>query len=207
MGKVAVTLLAALCTVVVFAPATAGTVEQAVVMADPQMQVKAGAVQGCGFRLRLMPQSIAGLRSVVLLDASFNLYSEGLGLLKGGAMEVPIVGGKPGKPSNRPIESFWMKAQGADPTAPKGDKVLPAETKGYLLYGVPFESINALFEAVWSKAPITVGARLKGEPMDRIYVGSPEVSDADDQQGHECMARLISQMQKELEADKTAPGR
>lgn len=75
--------------------AQAGTIEQATVLADPQMQVKAGALQGCGFRLRVMPLSISGLRSVVLLDASFNLYSDGLGLLKGGAMEVPIVGASP----------------------------------------------------------------------------------------------------------------
>lgn len=207
MYKVLAKLSAVCCAVVACAAARAGTVEQATVLADPQMQVKAGALEGCGFRLRLMPQLTAVQRSVVLLDASFNLYSGGMGLLKAGAMEVPISGGKPGKPLNRPIESFWIKAQGKDPTSPLGGKVLPAETKGYLLYGAPLESITSLFEAVWEKAPITVGVRIKGESIDRIYVGPPQLSEADDQQGHECMGQLVTQMQKALDAPTPAPGR
>ncbi len=88
-----------------------------------------------------------------------------------------------------------------------GGKVLPAEAKGYLLYGAPIESITDLFEAVWTNAPITVGVRLKGESINRIYAGAAQVSDADDQQGHECMGQLASQMQKELGAAEAIPSR
>ena len=154
-----------------------------------------------------MPQALSGLQSVVLLDTSFNLYADGLALLKGRAMLVPIVGDKPGKPASRPIASFWIKAQGQEPTSPLGGKVFPAETAGYLLYGVQIGAVSTMFEAVWAKSPITVGARIKGEGVDRIYVGNPQISDADDRQGHECMEQLTSQMRRSMEAETAAPRR
>jgi hypothetical protein len=185
------------------ASAQAGTVEQAHVVADLQMQVKGGAIQGCGYRLKGMPKDFAGSRSLILLDASFNFYSEGLALLKGGAAQVTVKEGGPTNPVNKPIESFWLKAPAEKPTTAVNNKVMPAETKGYLLYGVNVESVMSLFTAVWDKKPITIGVRIKGEPIDRIYVGTAQLSSEDSAQGNQRMDELLGQIQRELEA--TAP--
>ena len=201
----------ALCIAVLTASAShAGTVEQASIFADPQMQVKSGEVQGCGYRLKAIPQDIATAKSAVMLDASFNLYSKGtLGLLKGGALQLALKDGELGKPVNKPIESFWVKVQGEKPTAPTKVAIFAAETKGYLLYGVSLDTTMSLFKAVWDKVPIMIGMRLKGEPFDRIYSGTAQVSDQDNAQVHECMNELIKQMQADLatEMEKKSPER
>jgi hypothetical protein len=182
-----------------------GTIEQATILADPQMQVDKGAIKGCGYRLKSMPASLAGATSTVVLDTSFNLYSSGLALLKGGAVFVPLRTGNPGQPVNRPIASFWIKAQGNKPTTPLQGKVMPAETSGYLLYGESMTAVGVLFNAVWDQEPITVGMRLKGEAIDRIYSGRVVLSEPDGLQGKQCMHELLNQMQSE--AEKAAPPR
>lgn len=179
-------------------PAQAGTVEQAFIMAEPQMQVKDGEVQGCGYRLTAMPNSYAESSSVLVIDTSFNIYaSAGIALLKGGALQVPVKGGTPGKGTNKPIESFWLKATSAKPTAALNGKVIPAETKGYLLYGVTLDSVVSLFGAVIEGSAITIGMRLKGESIDYIYAGVVQLSDQDKEQGAQCVTDLQRQLKAE----------
>ena len=179
----------------------AGTIEQAVLLAEPQMQIKAGAVDGCGFRIKGMPQGSAGTGSVVMFDTSFNLYATGMSLLKGGAVQVSMRQGKAGPPVNRPIQSFWFMAPDRKPTTPMGGKFVAAETPGYLLYGVPVDALVGLFGAVMESSTLTVGVRIKGESIDRIYAGAVNASDADKQQSHQCMDQLL----KRMRADPDSP--
>lgn len=185
----------------------AGTVESARIFADSQMQVKEGAIQGCGYRLKAIPSTFGNSSSVVVLDTSFNFYSTGLSLLKGGALQFRIEGGTTGQRVNRPILSFWLKAQAEKPTVALNGKVLQAEDKGYLLYGVTAESVMGLFGAVWNKLPITIGMRIKGEPIDRIYSGTIEHTDGDGAQVRQCMDELVKQMKQEPEGRSGTPTR
>ena len=179
--------------------AQAGAVEQAIILADPQMQVKDGLLQGCGYRLKSIPKQL-GSKSTVILDSSFNLYASGMALLKGGAIEAGAKNGAPdGAVKNKPIQSFWLKVQSEKATVPSGGKVIPAETKGYLLYGTSLNEVLQLFEAVRSKTPITIGMRLRGEGTDRIYSGTVELSEEDGAEGSRCFAELLEQMTDGLE--------
>jgi hypothetical protein len=174
--------------------AHSGTVEQAIILADPQMQVKDGFIQGCGYRLKSIPKQL-GPKSTVILDSSFNLYSSGISLLKGGALEVVVKNGAPdGMGINKRIQSFWLKVQSEKATVPIGGKVIPAETKGYLLYGTSLNEVIQLFEAVRLKTPITIGMRLHGEGLDRIYTGTVEMSEQDGAEGNRCLAELLKLM-------------
>ena len=190
----------ALCAIAVsISTAQAGTVEQAVVVAEPQMQVKDGAIQGCGYRFKSVPRSFEGLRSVLVLDTSFNVYAEGLVLLKGGAIRVAVKEGSPGQSTNTKIETFWMKAQGEMPTRALGGKVIPAENQGYLLYGETMAAVTKLFSALAEGTPLTFGVRVKGEGLDRIYSGVAQLSDQDREQGAQCLSDLVKQMENDLE--------
>lgn len=179
--------------------ATAGTVEQATLVAEPQMQIKDGEILGCGYRLKSIPKSFDGLPSVIVLDTAFNIYAQGLALLKGGAVRVVVKAGAPGQTTNRQIESFWMKAPSEKPTRSLNGKVMPAETQGYLLYGESFGAVAKLFDAVADGTPLTVGARIKGEGVDRIYSGVAQLSDQDRNQGAQCLNDLVKQMEADLE--------
>ena len=197
------------CAALVGQIAQAGTIEQAYIFGDPQMQVKAGAVVGCGYRLKGMPKDTALSKPFILLDTSFNLYANGLELLKGGAMLMsPKKDGQLGQPVNKPINGFWLMAGDGPPTAPVGNKVLAAEDRGYLLYGITVGASTALFAAILDGSPVTVGVRIKGEPIDRIYAGVVNVSDADKQQHQQCMTRLLKRLRSDLtEPDKASPTR
>lgn len=164
------------------------------------MQVKDGVIQGCGYRLKSIPQDLKGLTSVFILDTSFNIYSEGLVLLKGGAVRFPVIAGALGQATNRPIESFWMKAQGEGPTKALNGKVMPAETQGYLLYGESISAGAKLYGSVAERTPLTIGVRVKGEGIDRIYTGVAQLSDQDQAQGSECLAELVKRLEAELES-------
>ena len=182
------------------AAAHSGTIEQATILADPQMQVKGGAVDGCGYRLKSIPQGISGLKSALLLDSSFNLYASGLALVKGGAVQVEIANGAPSRPLNKPIQSFWLKVQSENATVPTG-KVIQAETKGYLLYRISPTAAIQLFDAAWSKTPITIGMRLRGEGIDRIYTGTVKLSESDTVEGQRCVDELLKQVKSSDGAD------
>jgi len=181
-----------------------GTVEQATVIAEPQMQIKDGAIQGCGYRLKSIPQSLVGLTSVIVLDTSFNIYAEGMVLLKGGAVRIDVKAGAPGKAENRQIASFWMKAQGEKPTKALNGKVIPGETQGYLLYGESIAAVAKLFDSVADGTPLTIGVRVKGEGIDRIYSGIAQLSEQDRAQGAQCLDELVKQIDAEL---KSKPNR
>jgi hypothetical protein len=196
-----VRLLAVIVVAIAVSNVSAGTVEQATILADPQMQVKQGAVQGCGYRLKALPKSFSGQTSFVALDVSFNLYSPGLGLLKGGALQIAIKDGN-FQSANRQAENFWMKVEGGKPTAPVDGKVLPSETKGFLLYAISGDAIAKLFAGIAAGAPMTIGVRIKGESIDRIYSGAVQLSDLDRKQGGQCLSDLI----KEMEAGSSGAG-
>ena len=183
--------------------ARAGTVEQASIFADLQMQMKDGQLQGCGFRLKGLSELTPQTKSTIVLDVSFNVYANAVGLMKGGAIQIEVVSTAPGATKNRPITKFWVKVNGRPPTTPLNGKTFPAETKGYLLYGLEFKKVFELFDAVLEGTPLMVGVQVTGEPVDRIYSGTVSVSDPDKAQAKQCVAELLplimSNMEQELE--------
>lgn len=179
--------------------ACAGTVEQATVFAEPQMQVNDGALQGCGYRIKSIPKFDPD--SVVVLDMSFNIYSPGFVLMKGGAVQFDVKDGRPDNPVVRPIAGFWLKAPNMRPTTALNGKLTPAENKGYLLYGEKVDAVMRLFNAVWDREALTLGMRIKGESIDRIHTGTVQVSDEDVRQVQQCFDELVQQMERELESE------
>jgi hypothetical protein len=174
---------------------SAGMVEQAIILAEPVMQVKDGSVHGCGFRLKAFPKAFAEQSSFVALDASFNLYSPGLGIVKGGALRIVVKDGH-FQSTNRQTESFWLKVEGEKPTTAADGKVHQSpDSIGYLIYAVSTDAITRLFAGMPTGALITIGVRVKGEPIDRIYTGPVQLSDPDRKQGGQCLADLIKEME------------
>ncbi|MFG6412473.1 hypothetical protein ACG02S_01025 [Roseateles sp. DC23W] len=174
--------------------AHAGTVYQSAIVASPQMQVRDGQTDGCGFQLKSLPTSLAGEKSAVVLDVSLNLYSSYLALMKGGAVELGVSGGKPMARKALPITAFWLKASGGRATVPRENKVIPGEDPGYLLYGADFALVAELFYAVIEGKQLSLGVKVKGESVERIYVGVPQIEDAEKNQSHQCMTELPERM-------------
>jgi hypothetical protein len=187
-------LLAALIT-----PAWGGSIYQAVIVAIPQMQLKDGKVSGCGYQLKAMPIDAAAQRKpAVMLDVSFNVYAQTFGLMKGGAEHLNL--SDPTKGVNKPISSFWLKLKDQPAPTPLGGKTIPAETRGYLLYGVEFSQTMPLFDAVMSDMPMLLGVHVKGEPVERIYSGTAKVANEEKQQILDCLSELSAGIRATLDA-------
>ncbi len=182
--------------------ASAGTIEQALTLAEPQMQVKDGAIQGCGYRLKSFPSQPDTRKPILALDASFNLYSNGMGALKAGALLIDAQRTEAAKGMARPISSFWLKVEGDRPTFVLNGKFLPASTPGYLLGTVDVPSVAALFQAVWEGKPMMIGVTIKGDGIDRIYSGVPQLTDREKAEGTQCFGELLDQMKAALEGGK-----
>lgn len=182
-----------------FSGAFAGTIEQAIVLAEPQMQVKDGAISGCGYRLMSATKDAPNARSSIFMDASFNLYDSGIVLLKGGAVQITKTP-EGSRRTNKPIDSFWLKVDGHTPTKPFEGKVIPSETNGYLLFGVPLEAVIPFFGAITDAKPFTIGMRLKGESIDRIYTGVAQISEDDGKSAAQCFIELTNAMAQAIES-------
>lgn len=174
-------------------PGWAGSIYQAAAVANPQMQVKDGAVSGCGFQLKALPvDAVTGKSPAVMIDVSFNIYANSLAMMKGGAGRVNLK--DPAQWQSMPITGFWAKAKGQQAPTPLGGKVIPAETRGYLLYGTTFGAVMPLFDAVLGDQPLMISAQLKGEPVERIYSATPKTSAEEKRQIMDCMSELIAAM-------------
>lgn len=176
--------------------ASADTIEQAQLAAQPQMNVKDGALLGCGYRITAVPKNTSRPTPVVAMDTSLNLF-RGVVMLKGGAIKFVARGGQPGvgEPVVQPIETFWLKVPNMRPTKAREGKIMPAENKGYLIYGETADALLGLLGAIWNREALTIGMRIKGENNDRIYTGVAEVSDTEIQQVRQCIQELIEQLQ------------
>lgn len=190
-------LLVLASTVVAASVADAGTVEQAQIIAEPQMMVSNGSVNGCGILLRSIVMRGDAEGGFTSFDSSFNVYADGFAMMKGGAKEGSSRNGTVTH-STRQVESFWLKAQGQPPTRPISNKVLPAQDKGYLLYGIEHSAAAGLFDAVLGRQSLVIGVRLKGEPVDRMHAGIARISDADHAQVLQCFGDLSKRMREEL---------
>jgi hypothetical protein len=166
------------------------------------MQVRQGDVDGCGFQLRSLPANLNGARASVLLDVSLNLYANYLALMKGGAAEITLSQGAPTRRKSLPITGFWLKLAGGKATVPRGNKVIPAEDAGYLLYGSEFPLLAELFYAVLEGKELSIGVKLKGESTERIYVGTAGIEEAERKQSSQCMEELVARMRAELDAEQ-----
>lgn len=184
------------------APSIAGTVEDAFIQATVTMQVQEGRLNACGYRFNSVSAS-AGPGQVTMIDSSVSLYAKGIVLLKAGALQSTIsADGKASKPVVRPIQSFWLKARGDNPTKPEAGTVMPSDSpKGYLLYAIGLDSFGPLVRAVTQGEQLLIAARLAGSGIDTIHSGTVQVSESDAEKVAACMKELLERMRDDLESE------
>lgn len=154
--------------------ASANTVRQAMGNIEPIVNVKDGAVQGCGQRLVLIERGTDPAGHRFAIDASVSIYAQGFAMVKAGLLKF--------KPNNSgftvlPIESFWLKGQGLGVTELlRSPGFLPAtEPKGYLMSGSNLQSSGSLMGLfAEGKRSLMFGVRAKGEGMDYVFSGDLE---------------------------------
>jgi hypothetical protein len=175
--------------------ASANTVRQAMGTIEATVNIKGGAVQGCGHRLILVEKQPDSQGNRFAVDASVSIYSSGHALLKAGLIKFKVDKSR----SIQPIESFWIKGQElrvAEILSPPG--FLPSEEpKGYLLAGSSLNSAGDLLSLfAGGSGSVMVGVRPKGASLDYVLNGELSFEPADLKSFADCIGGIKLELPK-----------
>jgi hypothetical protein len=164
--------------------------EEAQITGQPLVYVKAGKLEGCGVRFvaALIGPNLKTGRG---FDASVNVWTGGPAAVKALSYNVDVGAINAGsKPKASPLESFWIRAPGHQPTRPVDGYFRDSEDVGGKIYGVSFDMALPIFKAVFEEGPLMFGLQRKGERGERIYFGTIKMSDAERDQTLKCLLDL-----------------
>ena len=150
----------------------------------PITHLREGAVHGCGVRLT---GGQPGTPASSWFDVSFNVFRRGIALVQSIAYEIKRseYDGE-SRPSTVPVQSTWLTA--TEVGARLGENT---ERRDTLVYRLLVDDVLALFEAVATGRPVTLGIKRWGEVMDTVYTGTA-VLDVDSRQKiGACLGALV----------------
>ncbi|MGZ8209385.1 MAG: hypothetical protein ACXWUH_02655 [Burkholderiales bacterium] len=132
---------------------------------QPLIHERGGTVHGCGLRVTGGEASAAGASS--WFDVSVNLFRRDIGIAQSTAYEIrrsELNGDS--RPVRVPVQSTWITAS-SGPTR-LGESVERGDT---LIYRLLIDDVLALFEAVATAQPVTLGVRRWGQRAEVVYSG------------------------------------
>jgi hypothetical protein len=178
--------------------AFAGIVEQVQFEAQPAVYLKNGEINGCGYRILGSNFSSNKSAKSYGIDFSFNAYSEGVGIVKGGLREFKVENANDIKPLQvLKIQNLWIKTKDSKATNPIGNIFSKnINPPNYILYEADVSIVFNLIFSVFGSNEIMVGYRLDGEDIDRIFNGKVKLMDSEVKQIKDCMAELIKNSKK-----------
>ena len=152
--------------------------------AQPLTHMRGGTVQGCGMRLT---GGEAKTPASSWFDVSVNVFRRGVGIAQSIAYEIKRSEADDGesRPARVPVQSTWLKATGG--STRQGENT---ERRESLVYTLLVDDVLALFEAVGSGQPVTLGIRRWGERTDTVYTGTPVLSSDSRDRMSTCLASL-----------------
>lgn len=188
---------------IIVLPAQAQTLIHAdSVMLQPQIFRDSKGFSTCGVRASVV---VMDGSEADVYDFSINSYANFQGLAKAGKYRYS----HPAKEAAKAIVvpppiGFWIAAvdQGV-PT--KVEKVLPSESKGFVLGGLQMESaLKAILGISYGKT-MQFAVRYKSEPIERVISFSKKMDDADIAALQSCLDGLVERMR--VTADDLEAGR
>ena len=150
--------------------------------AQPITHVRGGSVQGCGVRLT---GGQPGLPASSWFDVSLNIFERGVGLAQSIAYELRRSEVGESRPTRVPLQTTWVAPEGRN--ARVGEN---SERKDSLIYAILLDDMLALFEAVASEAPLTLGVRRWDQREDIVYTGSAVLTSDARQKMSTCLSAL-----------------
>ena len=152
--------------------------------AQPLTHVRGGTVQGCGMRLT---GGEAKTPASSWFDVSVNVFRQGVGLAQSIAYEIKRSEADDGesRPARVPVQSTWLKA--TEGRTRLGENT---ERRESLVYTLLVDDVLALFEAVATGRPVTLGIKRWGQLTDAVYTATPALTDDSRNEISACLAKL-----------------
>jgi hypothetical protein len=171
--------------VLVPASACAQTPPPLPISAQALIHERDGRVQGCGVRLT-GGEPAAQVSS--WFDVSFNLFRPGFGLAQSIAYEIRRSADGESRPQKVPVRSTWLRA--SEGSTRVGENT---ERRDSLVYTLLADDVLALFEALASEQPLTVGIKRWTQRADSVYVARPLLNGDSRERISACLAALAMQ--------------
>jgi hypothetical protein len=140
--------------------------------------------------VRLFGAAVDAVEPIPYFDVSFNLYRNGLGMVKALTYDLrmeELAAGK--RPVGVPISGAWIKSPGAPATQPLKE-VGPGDDPGSIIYATSQESMFSLFAGIVEDSGLMVGIKRSGQSNERIYSGKVAIQPADLKQIRDCLNEL-----------------
>lgn len=153
-----------------------------------------GKVNGCGVRFVGIQEITLNNQVVRVVDGSFNVYSEGIGITKAGMSTTnsnDVIQGNRSSISTD-IKSYWMRRAGGSVNQSVDGKFSKStDTKGFLIQAITADSFLNLLQAVNSDKEFQIGVTQQKGNGEWVFAGKLTMEDVDSRRLQDCLRTLF----------------
>ena len=185
--------LIVLLSVVFSISATAGNVVSTQFKTQVLISQSKGKLNGCGVRFVGIQEITLSNQVIRVVDGSFNVYSEGIGITKAGMSTTnsdDVIKGNRSSNSTE-IKSYWMRRAGGSVNQSVDDKFSKSnETKDFLIQEITVDSFLDLVQSVNSDREFQIGVSQKKDNSEWVFAGKLTMGDVDLERFKDCLVTL-----------------
>jgi len=153
-----------------------------------------GKVNGCGVRFVGIQEITLNNQVVRVVDGSFNVYSEGIGITKAGMSTTNSSDVLQGNRSSisAGIKSYWMRRVGGSVNQSVDGKFSKStDTKGFLIQPITVDSFFDLVQSVNSDKEFQVGVTQLKDNGEWVFAGKLTMGEVDSGRLQDCLRTLF----------------
>lgn len=174
--------------------ATAGNVISTQFKTQVLISQSKGKLNGCGVRFVGIQEITLSNQVVRVIDGSFNVYSEGIGITKAGMSATnsnDVIKGNRSSTSTE-IKSYWMRRAGGSVNQSVDDKFSKStDTKGFLIQAITVDSFLDLVQSVNSDKEFQIGVSQKKDNSEWVFAGQLSMGEVDSGRLQDCLRTLF----------------
>jgi hypothetical protein len=152
-----------------------------------------GKLNGCGVRFVGIQEITLSNQVVRVVDGSFNVYSEGIGITKAGMSTTnsnEVIKGNRSSTSTE-IKSYWMRRVGGGVNQSVDGKFSKStDTKGFLIQPITVDSFLDLVQSINSDKEFQIGVSQKKDNGEWVFAGQLTMGEIDLGRLQDCLRTL-----------------
>lgn len=174
--------------------ATAGNVVNTQFKTQVLISQSKGKLNGCGVRFVGIQEITLSNQVVRVVDGSFNVYSEGIGITKAGMSTTnssDVIKGNRSSTSTE-IKSYWMRRAGGSVNQSVDEKFSKStDTKGFLIQAITVDSFLDLVQSVNSDKEFQIGISQKKDNGEWVFAGQLSMGEVDSVRLQDCLRTVF----------------
>jgi hypothetical protein len=175
-------------------PVAAGNVVNTQFKTQVLISQSNGKLNGCGVRFVGIQEITLNNQVVRVVDGSFNVYSEGIGITKAGMSTTNSNDVIKGNRSSTGVEikSYWMRRVGGSINQSLDRKFSKSpDSKGFLIQPITVDSFLDLVQSVNSDKEFQIGVSHKIDNGEWVFAGKLTMGEVDSERLKDCLVTLF----------------